>query len=508
MSARIKVILTIVILAIGISLPYMLAARAADGEHVFGGFLANPLDGNSYLAKMQQGLAGGWEFSLTYSPQGGNGAFIFLFYLFLGHLAGWIGLPLILVFHLARILASIGLLVVLWWFFRWLAKDDLDLAWKMYLLAVVGSGLGWLAAIATGYISGDFWIAETFPFLSMYTNPHFPLGLALMLGACLLVFNASNRFRHPMIGVLSIALAIVQPFGVVVLALPLAGYFLFQPRRLRSNDLSAALLALVPGGLYLIYQYIAITKDPVLAIWNAQNLTASPPVWDLALSLSPALLLAAAGGYWAWKAQNEGLKLLSFWLAAGILLAFVPFSLQRRFLTGLYIPIAGLAGYAIHRLAEATPRMKWIWPATLVVSLLTNLMLIAGGLGAAARQDPALFLTRGESVALAWLQDNTPPRSVILASPDMGVYVPAWSGRSVVYGHPFESIHAPAAREGVEAYFSATMSKEQIGVFFSDQGIDYVLRGPRELAFGEPQNLDELPPVFQDGDVTIFEVRR
>ena len=161
MSARIKVFLTIVILTIGISLPYILAARSAGEGYVFGGFLVNPLDGNSYLAKMQQGLAGQWEFSLTYSPQGGGGAYIFLFYIFLGHLAGWTGLPLLLVFHLARLLASIGLLVALWRFFRWLAKDDLDLAWKMFLLAAIGSGLGWLAAIFTGYLSGDFWIAET-----------------------------------------------------------------------------------------------------------------------------------------------------------------------------------------------------------------------------------------------------------------------------------------------------------------------------------------------------------
>ncbi len=508
MSARIKVFLTIVILTIGISLPYILAARSAGEGYVFGGFLVNPLDGNSYLAKMQQGLAGQWEFSLTYSPQGGGGAYIFLFYIFLGHLAGWTGLPLLLVFHLARLLASIGLLVVLWRFFRWLAKDDLDLAWKMFLLAAIGSGLGWLAAIFTGYLSGDFWIAETFPFLSMYTNPHFPLGLALMLSACLLVFNRSVRYRLLLAALVSVALAVVQPFGVVVLVLPLAGYFLFHPERLRTSDLPAVLLAVAPRGPDLIYPYLAITADPILSLWNAQNLTASPPAWDLALSLSPALLLAAVGGYWALKVPNQRMNLLSFWLVAGVLLVFVPFSLQRRFMSGMYIPVAGLAGYAIYRLASRHVRMKWIWPATLAFSLLTNLLLIAGGVGAAARQDPALYLTRGESAALAWLEGNTPLRSVILASPDIGVYIPAWSGRSVVYGHPFESIHAQKAREDVEAYFSGAMSDAQAREFFADQGIAYVFRGPREEALGVPRNLSELAPVFEEGDVTIYEVNR
>jgi len=50
-------------------LPYLVAARSGGEELVFGGFLLNPIDGNSYLAKMQQGYAGTWRFTLPYTAQ-------------------------------------------------------------------------------------------------------------------------------------------------------------------------------------------------------------------------------------------------------------------------------------------------------------------------------------------------------------------------------------------------------------------------------------------------------
>ena len=41
-----------------ITLPYLLAYRAGGSESYFAGFLLNPIDGQSYLAKMQQGCRG------------------------------------------------------------------------------------------------------------------------------------------------------------------------------------------------------------------------------------------------------------------------------------------------------------------------------------------------------------------------------------------------------------------------------------------------------------------
>lgn len=108
-----KFIILLVIFALLIVSPYGAAAMMGGEHHVFGGFLLNPLDGNSYLAKMYQGAEGGWRFTLPFTPEPGEGAYIFLFYLFLGHLCRLTGIPLIWMFHIWRVIGSGFLLIVM-----------------------------------------------------------------------------------------------------------------------------------------------------------------------------------------------------------------------------------------------------------------------------------------------------------------------------------------------------------------------------------------------------------
>ena len=70
------------ILAIAlISVPYLIAFIGGNEQWEFGGFLLNPIDGHSYLAKMQQGFRGNWKFVLPYSSEPGTGAYLFLFFI-------------------------------------------------------------------------------------------------------------------------------------------------------------------------------------------------------------------------------------------------------------------------------------------------------------------------------------------------------------------------------------------------------------------------------------------
>src|SRR4030066_298815 len=62
-----------------ITLPYLWAAQAAGQDFDFGGMLLNPMDGNSYLAKMYQGWQGNWQFRLPFTADPGEGAYFFLY---------------------------------------------------------------------------------------------------------------------------------------------------------------------------------------------------------------------------------------------------------------------------------------------------------------------------------------------------------------------------------------------------------------------------------------------
>lgn len=161
--------LTILVLS---CLPYFIALWAAPEGWQFAGILVNPLDGHSYMAKMQQGAAGYWLFHLTYTPEPHPGVLIFTFYLALGHVAALVGAPKIVIFHLARLLASLALLLVA---FRFMARITPDPGERRLALALLSSasGLGWLGAMF-GAFPIDLWVPEAFVPYSIYANPHFP----------------------------------------------------------------------------------------------------------------------------------------------------------------------------------------------------------------------------------------------------------------------------------------------------------------------------------------------
>ena len=106
-----RVVLALSALTVAMAgLPYALAYAVPPG-YVFSGFLINPVDGNSYFAKMREGMRGEWLFTLPYTAEPGPGAFIFTYYLFLGHVARWAGAGLDCVYHAARTLGGLALLL-------------------------------------------------------------------------------------------------------------------------------------------------------------------------------------------------------------------------------------------------------------------------------------------------------------------------------------------------------------------------------------------------------------
>ena len=142
---RLRVLVVSLLLLILVSLPYLFAIQAGGNEYVFGGFLFNIYDGNSYLAKMQQGWQGDTTFTLPYTAEPGEGSYLFLFYIFLGHLARWLGWPVILLFHMARLASTVLLLISIYLFLNSNLPDRRALGFT-FALIVLGSGLGWLAA--------------------------------------------------------------------------------------------------------------------------------------------------------------------------------------------------------------------------------------------------------------------------------------------------------------------------------------------------------------------------
>jgi hypothetical protein len=509
-----------------ISLPYLWGFMAGGRQAVFGGLLFNPIDGYSYLAKMQAGLQGGWRYTLPYTLERGPGACIFTYYVLLGHLSRMAQIPPIWTFHLARLVGAVLLLLALWRFYSRIIQE---VTWRRaaYGLALFAAGLGWLG-MAAGQLTADMWVAEAYPFLSAYANPHFPLGLALLV----YLLTPSNpewpEAKYPRLESLSfflagMALGVVLPFGLVVSSVVLAclavwefihllglqrkgritrkvaGYLFWQ-----SLGVRRLLLSLAGGGLVLLYYQWVVSSDPLFASWNAQNLTLSPAWWDVALSFAPLLLLAIPGGWLAWREKDPGGRILLVWALMGLLLVYLPIGLQRRFFIGLLIPLAGLAALGLKWLAGCLG-VRWARLAAILVLILAlpttvlNLAISAYGI---QTRDALLFLHPDEAQAFSWLAEYTPQETGVLAGPMTGMMIPAFSGRRVVYGHPFETAEADRQEARVTRLFTGNTLPADLKVLTQ---VDYVFYGPRERALGEPDFLRDLQLVWVQGQVEIYQ---
>lgn len=486
-------------------LPYLAGWMSADGQWVFSGFLLNPLDGNSYLAKMQLGRMGEWRFTLPFTAQPGEGAYLFLFYLTLGHLARIFSLPLSAVFHGARLLADIFMLWTIWQFVSVLFSDRKNWIFRAFLALVFGSGLGWLFSPLVG-ITSDLWVAEAYPFLAGYVNPHFPLGISLVLWILIQIQKKLTWRTRCLLGMESLFLSVIMPFGVVVVAVVLIGVIAWDWVREKSLRWERGFWALLLGGIFLLYQLVAILGDPTLSEWNAQNVTNSPPWWDMLISFSPAIILAFLGfGRLKVNQTQPGWRTAASWAVLGLVLIAIPFALQRRFLLGFYIPIGSLAVYCLSSLSGMKNRL--FFRLFIAVSVLTNVVILITAWFGIETKSPALYLTANEYEGLMWLEKKAASGSLVLASPRMGNFIPAHTSHRVIYGHPFETAQAQAELAFVEQFWNGSTTAESALNAIRLRQVDYVFYDLREPSAGNADFLSQLSLVYQNPDVKIYLVR-
>jgi hypothetical protein len=84
------------------------------------------------------------------------------------------------------------------------------------------------------------------------------------------------------------------------------------------------------------------------------------------------------------------------------------------------------------------------------------------------------------------------------------VFIPAWAGQRVVYGHPCETIRSDLRREQVIAFWSGEMPEDKRCRFITENDVSYAFFGPRERAIGNylPGGLGD--PLFESEDTEVY----
>lgn len=547
-------------------LPYLIAIQAAPEGWTFAGILVNPLDGHSYIAKMQQGEAGSWLFHLSYTPEPHEGVFVYTFYLWLGHLAALTGLDKILVFHLARLLTGFSLALVAFQFITRIILQP-EARRLAFIMMLTSAGLGWSGSLF-GAFPIDLWLPEAFVPYTLYTNPHFPFALMLML----LIFNhilgsvdhdraltsdqpppnlaisflnsSSPPFSSWLwTGLAALALVTTSPFGLAVV-LAVAGVFLvwlyLATRRLPWPQIWLTLAVAICAAPMLLYQYWVFATNPAMVGWSVQNVTSAPRLIDFLLGYGLVGLLALVGMAWVIQANifqavtpstpgktipvdpeafpqrqlwnfrkgKPGEWLVLLWAVTAVALVYFPSDLQRRLIHGLHVPLCILAAIGLQRsLAESRILSNYR-------RLITIAVVTLGVLGTLAVWGlPLIGIAQSSEEAgiipiLFLRQEETAAFEWLRAhaGPD-----------DIILASPRLSMMLPG-QTGARVFYGhpietldAKNKEVQMRAFFDGEldlvspAPDFIIYSSSERALDQPETLSDYSPVFSTGDLVIYQ---
>ena len=503
------------------SLPYLYGWFLSTDHMQFSGFILGLEDANSYLAKMRMGAEGGWLFHLAYTPEPHPGAYLFGFHLLLGKIARLLSLSPVLVYHMTRIIFGIGLLLTLYGFMAYFLPSipERKLA---FLLAALGSGLGWLLILLqltpTLGLPLDTYVPEGFIFLVLLHLPHLALVESLLFWAILLTQHGWQTNTWPPViwaGLALLVMSWIAAFYIVVFAAVWGAVWvvLWPGRRpVRSLFIKIAAAVLISSPL-LVYNAYVFSMNPILKIWSQQNIILSPQPWHYALAYGFLIIPALYGGrlLMAHDSHHRYQPLiLIVWCLIFPILVYIPFNLQRRLVVGVQVPLAMLAAGAMcHLMARyISPGKQTLARAGIILFFsLTNIFLLTGGFASVLWRQPPIFRPQTQLKAMQWLAQRANDE-VILAVYETGNALPAFANVRAFVGHGPETVNSEEKRELAQTFFRETTDDNWRLALLKKFKIRYLYYGPNEKATGNfaPAGAPYLRELYQNEEVQIFEV--
>ena len=125
-----------------------------------------------------------------------------------------------------------------------------------------------------------------------------------------------------------------------------------------------------------------------------------------------------------------------------------------------------------------------------------------------AKSYPQLYVRNDVVAAYDWLQQNTPPETVILSDLYNGNLIPGRTGRFVYVGHGVETLFFESKLARMAWFYSTNKFDDKKINFLKYNRINYVFYSPNEKGMRafKPSEKKYLKKVFQRGEAEIYQV--
>lgn len=525
MRARIVSIVFIVAACFVTSLPNIAGwTHQPTGGIYLGATPGSSADTASYYSQIEQARQGRWLFAnqLTSEPQ--TPSLVQPIWLIGGWLARWLHLTTPVSFFLLRIIAVTAFV---WLALRVFAAWGLSRAERLVvmIMLVTSSGLGWIwlrhtydgRAILQAPV--DLWVDESSTFFSLSHSALFVVSQTLIAAILWSVYRlTTSRWSSGWwVGPLMLFLAIIHPYDIVpVVAITCVWFAAWSTtsasaghRRRVAHTLLGWFAWAVPAA---IYYYAVPWQQPAVRGWFIQNINLSPT--PLAVMLGYGLLwpLAVVGAVVTWHDSRRPTRLLACWVVTVFALLYLPgFSIQRRFISGLHIPFATLAGFGAWFLLQKYRQpiravfgivILSMLSLTTVLRVMTDVQHIVHPTTA----DYPVNINADDAVSIVWLRQHSSIDDVVLANFWMSNTIAGLAGRPQVFAHPNQTVASWARERDWKSIMDGTTTKVDRDAILDRLHVRwlYWTAADDQRYSYEPENDQRWVMAYQKNSVTIF----
>lgn len=513
------------------SAPYIVGYASQTDAVRFAGYVhLYPEDVCNHLSWAKQAYDGHFLLEDKYNAKENPESLVFnLLFLLIGWTARLLNWPLMWGFHLERVVATVLLLLLVYFFASQFFESRL-LKWTALLLISFSSGLGWLTilGVTNFWTASDLWMTEVSTFIHGHTDVVITPSVLLMLTAFHFGLRHVRTGRTGYAvgaGLATLGLGAVHPHNLVTV---FAVFFVHTLTRILSEPdpfdtffsrkpwLLLACLTLFTFPIAAYHLYSMILQPHFFEYATIQD---SIPAGELLPGYGLPGLFAVVGIVSVISHKDSVFYFLLVWLLCAFALIFTPLPLAGQYYLcqGLHIPICLLAVKGLSALGAVVVR-KWPFafsaggtPRDVIAgslmfvfvcaASLTNVFVLADEIALASRttdlplphrplskqtkrhtmafqasaKGPALspyFFPRDLLDACGWLGRSTRSSDVVLAPTYLSCFIPLLSGNRVYAAASHQTSNFSIKELNVRSFYSME-DAEHMYEFLKTVQIDY-----------------------------------
>ena len=533
-----------VVMIIITGVPYLFGYLSApEGTEYNGLHALSPGDIPVYYSYINQVKEGDFFVKnlFTSEPQG-SGTFN-VWWFWVGLLAKVFNLSLVIVFQLSRLLMIPVFLAIAYLFISFFIIEKLKRKiCLLFLLFSGGLGAYFAAGIDQLNIKDgirypwpiDLWLTEAVTFNTLYQTSHFIASIVftfLIFLFILLAFEKNKSSYVIVSGLLALVYFNFHPYYVPVIY-GVAGLYLFililQARKILWHKIGYLMILVLLSLPSIIYHFVIIKQNPVIAQRAAQNITYISPVFFVIIGYGFLWLGLILGLVFLLKNKkfNNRFVFLLTWLVVNLALIYSPFPFHSRYTQGIHFilvvfTVIGLFGFYDYLKTKLKPKIFDFWVNNVTLWIILFIFLFGTTSAYMLVRDfyyfsqkpgnikTSLYLPKDFTTATQWLSVQQKP-SLVLSSALTSSFIPAFSGQPVYVAHGHETLFFYSKIIHLAYLFqdnNEALDKIKHD-FLLKENIDFILYSDYEKELGSfiPAQKNYLQLVFDSPQVQVYQV--